>query len=297
MTHSREGGFLAVAAFVLWGAFPLYFKALAHVAPLEVLANRVIWSAFSLFVLVVVLKYWNRLLPIFRDSRQMLSLLAATLLIATNWGVYIWSVTNDYILEASLGYYINPLFNVFLGYLLLHEKLRKLQWLAVGIAAIGVGIQIVILGKIPWIALILAASFGLYGFIHKKITVNAISGLFIETILLFPIALIFLSVLSADKLGPLVWTFNDWLLLMATGPVTIIPLLLFTAAAKRINYSTLGFFQYIAPSILFLLALFYYKEPFSLSTLLTFILIWLALIIFTIDSLHYKKYKYKYVCQ
>ncbi len=297
MTHSREGGFLAVAAFVLWGAFPLYFKMLAHIDPLEVLANRVIWSAFSLFVLIVLLKYWNRLLPVFRDFRQMLSLLAATLLIATNWGVYIWAVTNDYIFEASLGYYINPLFNVFLGYLLLHEKLRRLQWLAVAIAAIGVSIQIVILGKLPWIALILAASFGLYGFIHKKITVNAISGLFIETILLLPIALIFLSILSVDQLGPLVWTLKDWLLLMAAGPVTIIPLLLFTAAAKRINYSTLGFFQYIAPSILFLLALFFYKEPFSLSTLLTFVLIWLALIIFTIDSLHYKKYKYKYVCQ
>ncbi|MGH1485064.1 MAG: EamA family transporter RarD [Cellvibrionaceae bacterium] len=283
MSRSQQGGLLAIAAFVFWGAFPFYFKLVSHINPLEVLANRVIWAAFFLCFLLVVLRSWRKVVNAFRDGKQCLFLLLATVLIALNWGTYIWSVTNDRLFEASLGYYINPLLNVFLGFVLLNEKLRFIQWLAVLLAVIGVSIEIIALGKVPWVALILAFSFGFYGFIHKNISVDSISGLFVETLLLLPLAFIYLAVLSIENNGPVVWSTQDWLLLVVAGPVTIIPLLLFTSAAKRITYSSLGFFQYITPSILFLLATFYYNEPFSLLKLVTFGFIWLALILLSID--------------
>jgi chloramphenicol-sensitive protein RarD len=285
MLRSQQGGLLATAAFVFWGAFPFYFKLVAHINPLEVLANRIIWAAFFLFFFLLALKSWRNVFAAFRDLKNGLYLLLATLLIATNWGTYIWAVTHDRLFEASLGYYINPLLNVFLGFVLLKESLRPIQWYAVLLAAIGVSIEIIALGKVPWVALILAFSFGFYGFIHKNIKVDSMSGLFIETLLLLPVALIYLAILMADNIGPVAWSEKDWILLIAAGPVTIIPLLLFTAAAKRITYSSLGFFQYITPSILFLLATFYYKEPFSLLKLTTFVFIWLALILLSMDVL------------
>jgi chloramphenicol-sensitive protein RarD len=285
---SQRGGLLAVAAFAFWGVFPFYFKLISHLSPLEVLANRIIWSTVCLlFLLFTLKKYWHIIVGIFLNKIHLIYLTASTLLIATNWGVYIWAVDTNRLFEASLGYYINPLFNVFLGFILLKEVLSRTQCFAVALAAVGVGIQIIALGEIPWIALTLAFSFGLYGFIHKKVAVDVIPGLFVEVLLLLPIALIYLGGLwmSAESaiVGPISWTLSDWSLLMLAGPVTVIPLLLFTAAAKRLTYSALGFFQYITPTTLFLLALFFYQEPFSLTTLLTFILIWMALALLSFD--------------
>jgi len=264
---SKQGALFAIAAFGFWGAFPFYFKLITHIAPLEVLANRIIWSALCLFFLLFLLKkYWHSLIGIFLNKHYLFYLMISTFLIATNWGVYIWAVDTNQLFEASLGYYINPLFNVFLGFLLLKETLNRNQWFAVILAAIGVSIQIVTLGQFPFIALTLAISFGLYGFIHKKMAVDVIPGLFVEVLLLLPLALIYLGWLTisidSGNFGPLSWSIDDVLLLMLAGPVTIIPLLLFTAAAKRITYSALGFFQYITPTTLFLLALFFYQEPF-----------------------------------
>jgi chloramphenicol-sensitive protein RarD len=237
----------------------------------------------------VCLQRWRQTLQLLRAARQGWQLLATTLLIATNWGVYIWSVTSNQLFEASLGYYINPLFNVFLGFIFLKESLRSLQWLAVVLAAIGVAIQVLTLDQFPWIACILAVSFGLYGLIHKTIQIDSIPGLLVETMLLLPVALLFLGVLWFKQAGPDVWTSSDWLLVILAGPVTVLPLLLFTAAAKRISYSTLGFFQYITPSILFLLATFYYREPFSSIKLLTFAFIWLALFLLSVDAIHHQQ--------
>jgi chloramphenicol-sensitive protein RarD len=284
MRDSQKGSLLAIAAFSFWGAFPFYFKAVSHINPLEVLSNRVIWSVCCLAFILYCLKSWRNIREVFTDRKNLFSLLVATILIATNWGTYIWAVTYNQLFEASLGYYINPLLNVFLGFLLLNEKLRLVQWIAVSLAAIGVAIQIIGLGKIPWVALVLAFSFGFYGYIHKNISVDSISGLFVEAIFLFPVAILFLVILGLQNTGPTVWTKEDWLLLSLAGPVTIVPLLLFTAAAKRINYSILGFFQYITPSILFLLATFYYREPYTLLLLLTFCFIWAALILLSIDG-------------
>jgi chloramphenicol-sensitive protein RarD len=284
MSESQKGSLLAIAAFSFWGAFPFYFKAISYIDPLEVLSNRVIWSFFCLLLLIIFLKYWHNLISAFNNKKYLANLFLTTLLIAINWGTYIWAITNDFIFESSLGYYINPLLNVLLGFLLLNEKLRIVQWIAVGLATIGVSIQIIGLGKIPWVALILAFSFAFYGFIHKKIKVDSISGLFIETVLLLPLALLFLAYLNFQSEGPALWSSQDWLLLVFAGPVTIIPLLLFTAATKRINYSTVAFFQYITPSILFLLAAFYYHEPFSFRLLITFCFIWAALILLSFDG-------------
>ena len=293
MTRSQQGGLLAASAFILWGLFPLYFKLISHISALEILSNRIIWAAIGLFFLLFIVKRWHDVLAIIRNPKQIMYLMFSTLLIVTNWGVYIWSVNSNNIIEASLGYYINPLFNILLGYFLLKEKLRSLQWFAVCLAAIGVSIQLVTYGEVPWIAFTLAISFGLYGFVHKKINVGSVPSLFIETIILLPIAIIFLSFLASKNTGPVLWSVNDGLLLMIAGPVTIIPLLLFTGAAKRINYSTLGFLQYISPSLLFLLALFLYDEPFSFAKLITFIFIWFALLLLTIDMLKDQRLKRK----
>jgi chloramphenicol-sensitive protein RarD len=293
MTRSQQGGLLAASAFILWGLFPLYFKLISHISALEILSNRIIWAAIGLFFLLFIVKRWHDVLAIIRNPKQIMYLMISTLLIVTNWGVYIWSVNSNNIIEASLGYYINPLFNILLGYFLLKEKLRSLQWFAVCLAAIGVSIQLITFGEVPWIAFTLAISFGLYGFVHKKINVGSVPSLFIETIILLPIAIIFLSFLASKNTGPVLWSLNDGLLLMIAGPVTIIPLLLFTGAAKRINYSTLGFLQYISPSLLFLLALFLYDEPFSFAKLITFIFIWFALLLLTIDMLKDQKLKRK----
>jgi chloramphenicol-sensitive protein RarD len=291
MTRPQQGSLLAISAFIIWGLFPLYFKLISHISALEILSNRIIWAAFCLFFLLFILKRWHDVLAIIRNPQQLIYLMISTVLIVTNWGVYIWAVNSDNIIEASLGYYINPLFNIVLGYVLLREKLRNLQWFAVFLATVGVAIQLITYGEVPWIALTLAVSFGLYGFVHKKVNVGSVPSLFIETVILLPVAFIFWGLLATNNTGPVLWTFNDWLLLMVAGPVTIIPLLLFTGAAKRINYSTLGFLQYIAPSILFVLALFLYNEPFSVAKLITFILIWSALLLLTIDMLRHQRLK------
>ena len=289
MRRSQQGSMLAIAAFTLWGAFPFYFKLVSHFTPLEILANRIIWSLLALALLLICIRQWHKVRSVFIHKQYLALLTFATVLIATNWAVYIWSVTSSQLFEASLGYYINPLVNVFLGFTLLQERLRGLQWLAVILAALGVLIQIVNLGELPWIALVLAFSFSLYGLIHKRIEVEAIPGLLVETMLLFPIAIGYLAVLMFQQVGPQQWDQADWLLLSVSGPVTIIPLILFTAAAQRIAYTSIGFIQYITPSLLFLLAGWFYHEPYDELTLLTFGFIWLALLLFSLDAIHHRK--------
>ena len=222
---------------------------------------------------------------VLRQPRQLLNLTLSALLVAGNWLLFIWSVNHDHLLEASLGYYINPLLNILLGMLFLGERLRRLQWLAVGLATIGVLIQVVLIGLLPWIALTLAGSFGIYGLIRKQIPVDAQSGLFVETLLLLPLALIYLFGFASSPTSTL--TNNALsldLLLMAAGVVTTVPLLLFTAGARLIPLSTLGFIQYLGPSIMFLLAITLYGEPIQGAKLLTFAFIWLALALFSWDG-------------
>jgi chloramphenicol-sensitive protein RarD len=277
----------AVAAYTMWGIAPIYFKALTHIPAAEILMHRVIWSVAVLVVLIVGLKQLGKVRAALKSKRVVATLLLAGFLLAGNWLLFIWAVNNNYMLEASLGYFINPLINVFLGRLFLGEQLRPVQKVAVVIAMIGVGLLVVSYGQLPWIALSLACSFSVYGLLRKQVNVDSMPGLFIETSMMLPVALIyyvFFATVTAD-LTENSSQLNS--LLLFAGILTTAPLLCFTAAAKRIKYSTLGMVQYIGPSLMFLLATVVYKEPLSQARLLTFVLVWTALAIFTYDAVRY----------
>lgn len=282
----RKGIMLAIGAYTMWGFAPLYFKLLEQVSATDILLHRVIWSFVFTILLMAFVGGFSKLKQLMKVPKQLLVLLVTSLLIAGNWLLFIWAVNNDHMLDASLGYYINPLLNVLLGMVFLGERLRKLQWLAVSLAGIGVAVQLVSFGSIPVVSLALAGSFGIYGLLRKKANVDAKTGLLVETAILMPVALSYLLyTLPTAEHSMLV---NSWqlnLLLIAAGLVTTAPLLCFAGAAVRIPLSMLGFFQYIGPSIMFVLAVSLYQEPFDMEKAITFGFIWTALAIFTVDML------------
>lgn len=284
-TTLRRGYLLGLTAYTLWGLFPIYFKLLTHVPAMEVIVHRVLWSALFGGLLLLVWKHpgWWRDL---RDNPRRIAILALTgCLVAINWLVYIWAVNEGRMLEASLGYYINPLVNVLLGLLVLGERLRRLQWVAVALATLGVGYQLIVFGSIPWISLALALSFGFYGLIRKRAPVAALPGLVVETWLLVPAVLAWLAFHPESSSGHLdYWLSRDALLLALSGPITLVPLLCFNAAARHLPYATLGFLQYIAPSLVLLLAVFVYGEPFDGTRMVSFLFIWIGLAVYTIDA-------------
>jgi len=283
--RARQGVFFALAAYSFWGFAPIYFKSVQQVPAFEILAHRIIWAFILVFILIVGLKRLNRLKPIIRSPKMMFRLTVATCLLGGNWFLFIWAVNANHMLDARLGYYINPLLNVAIGMAFFQEKMRRLQLFAIGLAIVGVGIQVVTFGSVPWVALALASSFAIYGAIRKRLPVDSISGLWLETTLLVPVMLGYLLFFADSPSADM--TANSWqlnVLLMAAGLVTTIPLLCFTAAAQRIRYATLGFFQYIAPSLMFILAVNLYDEPLAESKLITFVIIWSALALYTFDS-------------
>ncbi|AZG71768.1 EamA family transporter RarD [Shewanella livingstonensis] len=282
----RKGVLLAVCAYTIWGIAPLYFKLLHHVPATEILMHRVIWSFIFMIIMMQFIGGFGRLRLILKQPKQLAVLFVTSVLIAANWLIFIWAVNNDHMLDASLGYFINPLFNVLLGMVFLGERLRKLQWLAVGLASAGVLVQLISFGSIPLLSLALAASFGFYGLLRKKVNIDAKSGLLVETAILLPIALGYLLItLDTSSVSMLTNSMNLNLLLIAAGIVTTIPLLCFAGAAVRIPFSILGFFQYIGPSIMFILAVKLFNEPFDIEKGITFGFIWGALIIFVGDML------------
>ncbi|EKO3370183.1 EamA family transporter RarD [Vibrio fluvialis] len=284
--NAKKGVILAISAYTMWGIAPIYFKAISSVSALEILSHRVIWSFFLLAALLHFGRQWRSVVSVFRDKKKMVYLLTTALLVGGNWLIFIWAVNANHMLDASLGYYINPLLNVVLGMLFLGERLRKLQWFAVALAAIGVAIQLVVFGSVPIVAFSLAITFGLYGLLRKKVGVNAQTGLFIETLVLVPAAAIYLLWIADSATSSMLA--NDWhlnLLLISAGIVTTLPLLCFTGAATKLKLSTLGFFQYIGPSLMFLLAVLVYGENFSADKAITFAFIWSALVIFSVDGL------------
>ncbi|MCW8331096.1 EamA family transporter RarD [Photobacterium sp. SDRW27] len=284
--QTQRGVLLALAAYTMWGIAPIYFKSLQHVSPLEILSHRVIWSFFFLAGLIIIGKGWGKIRAVLGKPKTLLILVATAFLVGGNWLIFIWAVNNNFMLDASLGYYINPLFNVVLGMLFLGERLRPLQWLAVVLAACGVAVQLFQFGSLPWIALALATSFGLYGLLRKKVNLDAETGLFMETCVLFPLALVYVLFVADSPTAD--WRANPMntnLLLMAAGIVTTLPLLCFTGAATKLKLSTLGFFQYIGPSLMFLLAITVYNESFTLDKGYTFAFIWGALLLFSFDGI------------
>jgi chloramphenicol-sensitive protein RarD len=253
---------------------------------LEILMHRVVWSALVLSLLILMLQQWSSVRRAMGSKKIMLTLLAAGTLLAANWLLFIWAVNNDQLLEASLGYYINPLLNILFGRLFLAERLRKLQKVAVVLALSGVVVAVVGLGYLPWVALVLALSFSLYGLLRKTVAVDSLPGLFIETLMMLPFALLYWLWFAGESSDMLSNGASSNTLLLLAGIITTAPLLCFTAAARRIRYTTLGFFQYIGPSIMFVLAVFYYQEPLYVERLLTFVFVWIGLVIFCWDSLN-----------
>ncbi|OCR26800.1 chloramphenical resistance permease RarD [Pseudomonas syringae] len=283
--NPRRGYILGLSAYTIWGLFPLYFKAIAEVPSVEIIVNRVLWSALFGSLLLMVWKHpgwWREL----RENPQRLAVLAVSgSLIAGNWLVYVWAVNNGRMVEASLGYYINPLVNVLLGMVLLGERLRRLQWLAVILAATGVAQQVWHFGSLPWVSLVLALTFGCYGLIRKKAPVAALPGLVVETWLLVPLAAGWLLLNPmAHSAQPEFWSTSQAIWLAAAGPVTLVPLVCFNAAARHLPYTTLGFLQYIAPTLVLALAVLVYGEQLTSATLITFAFIWSGLAIYSVDA-------------
>jgi chloramphenicol-sensitive protein RarD len=283
----RDGVAYGIAAYVLWGLLPVYWKQLQVVGAMEILGHRIVWSAVFLVAIIALKRRWAWMRAVPRSTY--LLLLGGAVLLALNWGVYIWAVNAGHIVDTALGYFINPLLNVVLGVLVLDERMRPVQWAAVGIATLGVLSIAIQQGSIPWIALVLAASFSLYGLIKKKVVgVTAIQGLAVETLWLAIPAAGFLivagaSAAPADRIGAL--PVGTVVLLIGTGLATSIPLVLFGAAAQRVPLSTLGILQYLAPSIAFVIGITVYGEEVSTVMLTGFIFVWVALVVYSADAL------------
>jgi len=280
------GVLLGFVAYGLWGLFPLYFHVLSDVAPIEVVANRVVWSLVFLAILTTVTRTWARTLLTARERRDVVRLGIAAMFLAVNWGFYVYAVATNQVVEASLGYFINPLVSVGLGVLVLRERLRTGQWLAVGIAILAVGVLTVSYGRLPWISLILAFSFGIYGLIKKQVGTGAVESLTIETAVLAPLAVVVMIVMAGSGSSSITSDGAGTVaLLVLLGPVTAIPLLAFGGAATRIPLSTLGLMQYLTPVFQFLLGVFVFGEAMSTTRWLGFLLVWISLVVMSVDGL------------
>jgi chloramphenicol-sensitive protein RarD len=282
----RIGVLAGLGAYVLWGAFPLYFPLLEPAGGLEIVAHRVVWSLLFVALLLTVIRSWPLVRAAIAHPRTLLVLAAAAFLIAVNWLVYVYAVNSGHVVEASLGYFINPLVSVVLGVAVFRERLRRLQWVAVGIAVVAVVVLTVDYGHPPWISLALATSFGLYGLMKKLVRVEAAPGLFVETAVVFLPALVVLGVLEARGDASFAHTgVGEAVLLISTGLATALPLLLFAAAARRVPLSTVGLLQYVTPLMQLSIGVFVYSEPMPPARLAGFAIVWLALAVFTVDSL------------
>ena len=297
MTHAHSsksrhesvlGVLYAASAFLIWGLSPFYWKALGAVPALEIILHRIVWSFVFLVPLVILYGRWKEFIDVIKNRCTLFILMLTAVFVSCNWFLYIWAVNNDHLLQASLGYYINPLVNVVLGMVFLRERLRPPQILAVLLATAGVLYLTIHYGVFPWIAITLALTFGFYGLIRKVAPVSSLVGLTVETMLLSFPALIYLVYLDTKGMGSIFRvSFEMDLLLMGSSLVTAVPLLFFTLGARRILLSTVGLLQYIAPSGMFLLAIFVFDEPFSMAQVWTFVFIWTALAIYSIDSIRF----------
>lgn len=281
----RKGVLFTILAYALWGFFPIYFKALQAVPAFQIMSHRVVWSFVFLVIFLAARKELRTLLTAL-TRRTLLIYLGAGLLLGANWLTYVWAVNDGRIVETSLGYFINPLVSVMLGVVLLRERLRALQWLPVGLAAAGVTYLTINYGALPWVALVLAFTFGLYGLIKKIAPLGPRKGLALETALIFLPTFGFLVFEEVRGVGAFVHAgWQPTLLMMASGVVTSIPLLLFAAGVRAVPLTTIGLLQYIAPTLQFLIGVFIYGEPFTQVSAVGFSLIWLALIVFTVENL------------
>ncbi|KCZ46203.1 EamA family transporter RarD [Hyphomonas pacifica] len=282
--ETRLGFFAGLGAYFIWGSLPLYIRLMDHISATELFAQRVVWSVPTALILIGVAAKWRDVRVAFQ-WRNVRWLAISGLLIGANWACYIWAVHANRTVEASLGYYINPLVNVLFGMLIFSERLRKAQWVAVSLATIGVGVMTLAYGHVPWVALFLCVTFAIYSLIRKQVAVDSRAGFLVEIALLAPLALTWLAWFSSQPGNKLMGNGGwDVVLLMAAGPITSVPLILFALSARRLKLSTLGMMQYIGPTLQFLIATLVFREAFSWTHGVAFGFIWLALIIFTSDS-------------
>jgi chloramphenicol-sensitive protein RarD len=269
-------------AYGIWGFFPLYFRQLSHVPPMDVLSNRAAWACLFVGLLLTLGRRWGKVLAVFRRPRQLAMLALAALLVGSNWLVFLWAVANQQVVASSLGYFLTPLVNVMLGLLVLKERLNRLEWVSVGLALAAIANEIAVLGSLPWVSLFLAATFGSYGLVRKQVPVDAISGLWLETLAMLPVCLLYAwwmgqtghTVFGAGGLSTVA-------LLAGAGVLTALPLMAFAAATQRLDLATVGMLMYINPTMQFLTAVFIFDEPFQPARLVSFGLIWGGLFVFS----------------
>jgi chloramphenicol-sensitive protein RarD len=286
----KKGVLYAIGAYVCWGLFPIYWKQLESVSALQLIGHRIGWSFILLLIVILITRQWKSFRAAAFNPKILRIYLIAALLITVNWFTYVWAVNNNFVVETSLGYYINPLFSVLLGVIVFRERLRPSQWIPILLAAIGVIYLTVTYGSLPWIALTLAFSFGLYGLVKKTAPLGSLYGLTLETGLMFVPALAYLIFCEATGQGAFLHSgpLKDWMMLGA-GVVTTIPLLLFASAAPRIPLTTIGVLQYINPTMQFLLGILVYKEPFTHDRLIGFGIVWAGLILFWLEGLYARR--------
>ncbi|MYL24104.1 EamA family transporter RarD [Halomonas alkaliantarctica] len=279
-----KGVGFGLTAYLMWGCFPLFFALFQGVPAFEILIHRILWSCLFLIGLISLLKRWPPVVAALSKPKRLGRVLGCALLIGLNWGVYIYAVETQQVLQASLGYFLTPLVNVALGILVLREVMARLQLIALGLATLAIGIQFALLGEMPWLSLILAFSFGTYGLFRKQVPLDGLSGLFVETLLLLPLALIAFSWLSLSGLSHFAAELDTTALLIASGVITALPLMAFAGAARRLRLATLGFLMYLNPSIQFIIALSVFHEPLSTVQLVSFLLIWTGLALYSYSA-------------
>ena len=287
MQATQKGFILALATFIMWGVFPIFFKFIEGIAATEVLAHRIIWSALILLAILIITKRLNSVKRIAKIKKVTLTLAITGALIASNWGVFIYAINQNEILATSLGYFINPLFSILLGAIILKEELSPALKLSIFIVFIAIGVQIYAIGNLPLISIILPLSFALYGLLRKRLGVRTFEGLFIETMILSPFALLYLLYLAINNSSEFGINFNG-IMLFLSGFVTILPLLTFNASTKYLKLSTIGFLQYISPTLSMIIAVFIYNETLDFYKIISFALIWISLAIATISNLRRK---------
>ena len=290
MSEQKQGVLFAAGAYLMWGLIPLYWKQVQYVSSLEILAGRVIWSFIFTALFILIIKQRKHLIEdiktLWTRQLQFWLLFVASLIISVNWGVYIWAVNNDHLLQASLGYYINPLISVLFGLIFFKEKLSGATILAVIIAAIGVGYQAILGGTIPWVSLTLALTFAFYGVLKKKIPMDATRGLAIETLFILPIAIVgYIYLMQTTDIAFLHVDMKTNLFLIGSGIITALPLVLFAKGAQKIPLYLMGFIQFLSPTMSLIIGIFVFKEPFTMTELFTFGCIWLAVMIFSAEKL------------
>lgn len=282
---TAQGFFFALMAYFLWGFLPLYLKLMAHMPAVEVVAHRVIWSVPLAGIFLILLRRTGDLVTALKSPRTLMMACLTAALITVNWGVYVWSISVDRTLDGALGYYINPIFSVLLAYFLLGEKLSRLQWVAVGLAAAAVGVLWIDAGSLPWPALVLTVSWGFYAFFKKSLPIGPNQGFLLEVLILSIPATAYLIWLSLQGEGHFGRSSGDTWLLIGSGAATAVPLLFYANGAKLLRLSTIGIMQYIAPTMIFLVAVFVFEEPFGHARMIAFPMIWAALVIYSIPTL------------